>query len=737
MADLKLTPREQDILKLLCQGYSNDAIAEQLVLSLGTVKWYNKQIFAKLGVSNRVQATLVSQKLNLDSEPTTTSAPTQFPLALMAFVGRSKTIGILCQLLTDHRLITLVGMGGIGKTRLALEVARHFPQRGNFVPHFVPLAHITHSSGVMQAIGDSLGIAARHEGNVRKLVVDYLLRVPTLLILDNFEHLNDAVPLVESLLRSVPEIRLLVTSRERLHLYGETVFPLDGLSVTQTHPEKNSEAVELFLNRAQHADATFHPDDQQWASIADICKLLQGIPLAIEQAASWIHVMNPSDILAEIKHGLGILRTETTGIESRHRSMRAVIESSWQRLPPLEQEVLMCLSVFYGGFSREAAEMVARADLDTLSSLLAKSFVAHRGDQRYDLHEIHRQYAFEKLVESDRVASVRERHAKYYVDMVCRLAPQRWHMSEAQIEAMGRLDADYANIRAAVHWSFAQEQPCLALTLLGYGAIFFYDRGHSVESIQWIRTALARCQDDDASMYARAYFALALQDSQMTDGEHDTYLRWALGSQNHELTAIAYWQYGDHHMFHERYDEAERCYKCALELAQQTEYRNLYGIILSYLGQMEETRGNVEVAIQYYRESYARMQADGVRSATRPRNLGRMTLIKGDAAQARELFRIALDNAIHLASPLWTFQTLSVIADYLQTQKDLSNAVQLFAACFRILTELQESTAWVETKVAGLRAVLGAPAFDELWTLGKGLSMEQAIGLAQQQLDEQ
>jgi predicted ATPase/DNA-binding CsgD family transcriptional regulator len=734
MNGIDLTPREQDILNLLCQGYSNKAIAEHLFLAPSTVKWYNNQIFIKLGVNNRIQAVLVAQETNLTSKLSAVPNHAQLPVTLTSFIGRLEAIDQLCQLLSDHRLITLVGMGGIGKTRLAVEVARRFQQQENFVPCFVSLAAYTQSSAVLPAIAESLGILGRSEGKILEQVVECLSHAPTLVILDNFEQLTDSVSVIDMLLHSVAEIRLLVTSRERLRLYGETVFPLEGLSVEQTDPSDSSEAVKLFLSCAQHADATFHPDDQQLLDIVRICRLLQGVPLAIEQAASWIHAMNPSDILMEIHGGLDILRTEARGIESRHHTMRAVIDRSWRRLTPQEREALMCLSVFQGGFHRESALAVAHANLDILSSLLAKSFIRHKGAQRYDMHEIHRKYALEKLTKHGPLAIVRARYMHYFADMVEKTAPQRWYMDEQQIKAMNQLEDDYANLREVIEWSLAEQQGCIALSILSFGAIFFYDRGHSSESIPWTRKALAQCAGDP-DLLTRAYFALALQDVHTSDEEHDVYLHWALRSENPELIAVAHWQYGDHMRFHQRYDEAQQSYERALELAPQTEYHSLYSIILSYMGQMYEERGDLDGATHYYRESYDRMKADEVRSATRPRNLGRMLLRKGVEAQACELFREALDNAIHLDSPLWTFETLLVIANYLQTKGEFLYAIQLFAACFHILNQLQQTTELLEEKVAALRAAVGTPAFDESWAIGKALSMAEAVGLAQEQLE--
>lgn len=738
MEAVGLTPREQDILRLLCEGYSDRAIAEQLVLSVGTVKWYNKQIFAKLGVNNRVQATLAARKLApgsaIPAEP-----QQQLPLSITSFIGRTEVIEQACSLLADHRLITLVGPGGVGKTRLAVEIARRIQADGHFIPYFVPLATQAQPEATPLAIAEQLGIAIRDQTSVLQQIMKALSRQPVLLVLDNFEHLLPFAESLMAILHTVPDVRLLVTSRERLSVYGELVFPLAGLALPESDSggqARNTEAVRLFLDRSKHADATFQPTDAQVAQITEICRLLQGMPLAIEHAASWTHILDPTAILTEIQHGLDILQSTVQGIEPRHQSMRAVIDLSWQHLSPREQSALMRLSVFRGGFRRDAATYVANADLELLTNLLAKSFVARSSTDRFDLHELHRQYAHEKLVESGENALARKQHAYFFEQLIRDIAPQRWNMEPSQLAALDRLEEEYSNLREAIQWSLIEGDSCLALNILGYGAIFFHDRGHGSESVSWTRTALARCVSADAAQYARAYFALALQDSRTTDEEHQAYLSWADRSEDLEMIAVAYWQCGDHAVFNEAYEEAQRFYEHALQLAAQTEYENLRSIILSYMGQLAELQNDLESATQYYLEAYEHMRAHGVRSATRPRNLGRMMLLKGDEARARELFGIAIDNAIYLDSPLWTYETLCVIAAYLQDKGNRFDAVRLFAACQSFASNLYLEAPELLKQVDSLREQVGATEFEGLWAAGSQLSLADATGLAQQALDD-
>ena len=303
--------------------------------------------------------------------------------------------------------MTIVGQGGIGKTRLALEVARHLQDTERFVPWFVSLTASSLPEEVPLAIAARLGLTVLSQKSALQQVIKTLTDRPVLLVLDNFEQLLPAADILAVILRSAPQVKLLVTSRERLNRYGEMVFHLEGFTVPERKDGdhvRDNDAVRLFMDRARHADPAFQPTDNEWKQIIEICRLVQGMPLAIEHAASWLHILDVSATLTEIRRGL----------EPRHQSIRAVIDHSWERLTHPEQHALMRLSVFRGGFQRDVAADVAGADLDILASLLAKSFIARSGVNRYDLHELHRQYALEKLTESGEMCSAKEQHGRFF-----------------------------------------------------------------------------------------------------------------------------------------------------------------------------------------------------------------------------------------------------------------------------------------------------------------------------------
>ena len=733
-----LTAREQDILKLLCEGYSDREIAERLVLSLGTVKWYNKQIFSKLGVNNRVQATIAARVREPAASMSSLRTDLHLPRFLTPFIGRSEVIDQVCRLLRENRLMMIVGPGGTGKTRLSVEVARQFHADNHFETYYESLATYTTPETVPLAIASSLDLTIRDQDAALEQVIAALSRQPTLLILDNFEHLIDAAATLETLTRSVTTVRLLVTSRERLNLYGEMVYPLDGLPVTSNEkatPARDSEAVALFLNRAQLADASFSPSADELDDVTSICTLLHGIPLAIEQAASWMHILDTAAILAEIQRGLAILRTNLQGIESRHQSMRAVLDSAWERLTAQERGAFTWLSVFRGGFEREAAAEVADADFDILASLVAKSFIARVSAERYDMHEIHRQYAVEKLVERGELHAANQSHAAYFTALVERICPQRWGNPYYQPSALDRLDADFANLRAAVLWSLHSGDGCLALQIVSKGAYFFADRGHAPEAAPRVRPALKQCSDMDPHLRARAYHALRECSSA---AERQLHLQWANRSENDWLIAEAHFVAGwIAFEIDNAPDDAQHHLDQSLRLFRQREDETMVAVVLNSLGELAEQQGDLERAAEYIRRAFQMSRKEGLNDPVRPMNLGRVLVKLGDEAQARSLFQAALDRVVIQGSPIWAYYVLYEVARYLCGKRAHYYAAQVLATCRMLCMQIAFPPEPVDTLLVSLRSQMGDDAtLDQLWAAGKTLSMAEAISLAQQALDE-
>jgi predicted ATPase/DNA-binding CsgD family transcriptional regulator len=372
------------------------------------------------------------------------------------FVGRTEELTQIAHLLADPtcRLLTLLGPGGIGKTRLALETAAAQLEHYRDGVYLVPLQALSSLDFIVPAIAEALHFQFYPGGEPKQQLLDYLREKSWLLMLDNFEHLLDGVDLLTDILSHAPAVKLLVTSRQRLNLSSETVYTLGGLDMPSEGLADNaldSSAVKLFVQRARRLRPHFALNDD-WVTLARICRLVDGMPLAILLAAAWVEVLSLQEIALEIEHSLDFLETEMRDLPERHRTMRAAFDPTWKRLAEAEQEVFKKLSVFRGGFTREAAQAVAGATLKTLMGLVDKSLVQVMASGRYDLHELLRQYGEDKLCEkAEDNAAARETHLFFYAAFA---AAQGEEMRGTRMnEAVEATRLEYDNLLTAWYWA--------------------------------------------------------------------------------------------------------------------------------------------------------------------------------------------------------------------------------------------------------------------------------------------
>ena len=452
------------------------------------------------------------------------SRPHNLPAQSTPFVGRREERAALDALLADRdvRLITVVGAGGMGKTRLVLETAREAVDRFEHGVWFVSLAPLASPEAIVPAVAQALGLSFYGGIEPRQQLLTHLRDKRMLLVLDNLEHLLAAGDLLSDLLRAAPEVRILATSRARLNLTSEHVLTLGGMAYPPLRQAQGEtlwqaqgavvySAVELFSRSARRVRPGFVLSEETLPYVARICQLAQGMPLAILLAASWVPVLPPAEIAAEMERSLDFLAADWRDAPERHHSVRAVFDSTWAMLQEAERTAFARLSVFRGGFTREAAQAVAESDLRALVSLVNRSLLQRDANGRFAVHELLRQFATQKLderpAERDRVL---DRHCAYYAEFLQRREAElrKGHLQEAVRE----ID----NIRAAWPWATAQRKVA--------------DIRKCLHSLSYLYQGPGGL-DEGESVYAQAVEALRARRGEEPNEERETALGVALVQQ--------------------------------------------------------------------------------------------------------------------------------------------------------------------------------------------------------------
>ncbi len=411
------------------------------------------------------------------------------PLSPTPFIGRSAEVADIVALLQDPdcRLLTLVGAGGMGKTRLSVEAAKQALDLFRHGVRFVPLAGVAAAEFLVTAVADALNFTFFDDSDPQTQLLQYLRDKEMLLVMDNFEHLLAGADLVSQILNHAPGLKVLATSRESLNLWEEWSRPVQGMS----YPDKNGvvdvepySALKLFADRARRVRYTFSLREEL-PHVIHICQLVEGMPLGIELAASWLKVLSPEQIANEIRKNLDFLASNVRNIPTRHRSIRAVFDYSWQLLSTEERLIFARLSVFQGGFSRETAETVAGASLQTLTNLTSKSLL-YGSDEgrgfRYSMHELLKQYAANKLAESAAENHhTQEKHAAFFTQWLRQqYTPLRGPQYKIAYDA---IRTELENVRTAWKWA-VQHRQLLLLDQAADTLTIFYDGYSSIQEVE-------------------------------------------------------------------------------------------------------------------------------------------------------------------------------------------------------------------------------------------------------------
>ncbi len=384
------------------------------------------------------------------------------PSQTTEFVGRQDELKQIEAALGNPaiRLLTLVGPGGMGKTRLSLEAAAH--QVGTFSDgvYFIELAPLSAAKDIATTLAAEIGLQIQpDERTPEQQVIRFLAEKQMLLIMDNFEHLLAGTGFVTQLLAGAPTVKLFATSRERLNLAAETIFTLDGMDFPDWETPADAitySAVKLFMQGAQRAQPGFELKAEDLTYVARICRMVRGLPLGILLAAAWVELLSLKEIATEISQSLDFLESQQRDLPERQRSIRAVFDYSWNLLNEAERDAFMRLAVFRGGFMREAAARMADVSLRTLSTLVNKSLLRRDPNSgRYEIHELLRQYAEGRLNEAGQADEARAAHAAYFADFMAQHEPDI--AGGRQREGLDAIDADFENVRGAWQWAGAHK----------------------------------------------------------------------------------------------------------------------------------------------------------------------------------------------------------------------------------------------------------------------------------------
>jgi predicted ATPase len=578
------------------------------------------------------------------------ATPHNLPAPTTRFIGRGRELKKLAGFLErpDCRLVTLLGLGGSGKTRLALECAKaHLTAFADGV-RFVPLAGVNSAALLAPSIASALGVALTGSDAPEAQLADFLRDKELLLLLDNVEHLTGGALLLEALLEAAPGLKLLVTSRLALELPGEWLLDVGGLDYPPENAEEPLEsfaAVKLFVSRAERLSSGFVATGAILTAVASLCRRVEGLPLALELAASWTRSLSVPELAKRLEEGFDALATAARDLPERQRSLRAVLDYIWRQLGEGEREVLMRLSLFHGGFTLEAAERVAEANVGLLLRFINHALVRRHQAGRYDIHELVRQYLGERFTQEERARSL-EAFCGYFALF---LAGRERALKEGDEKAaLDELAAEADNLRLA--WRHAAEAADMAqLQRMAEGYHFLLDtKGWyqvGAEAFEDAARHLGTLKESPprqaalGGLLARAgYFRFRLGQLDVAKHSLERGLRLlqdlpapaAEGFAQHYLGVLAFVA-GDNLEAGRRYEQALACYERIGDAWSMTRTHNNLGVLADTLADYDAAEHWYRLAL---RHSKAAGHLRGVASALVNLGVTLETLGRLEAAEA-------------------------------------------------------------------------------------------------------
>jgi predicted ATPase/DNA-binding CsgD family transcriptional regulator len=757
-----LHPREIEILRLISDGLSNREISQRLHISLETVKWYNKLMFAKLGVKSRTQAVKVASLQGWLAPQAAAQAreekpaPGNLPAQITSFIGRVEEVSEIKALLKASRLVVLTGVGGTGKTRLALQVAGELARSYRDGAWLVELAPISDPALVPDAIADALKVTPIGEASSVDALNRFLARKRLLLLVDNFEHLPSAMPLVGKLLAAAPGLVILATSRERLHVYGEQEYLVSPLSLPDPrHSEPiakllSYEAIDLFVQRARSAQPRLEVNEKNMQAILQICVHLDGLPLALELAASQVKIYPPAALAQQLGKSLGSLPEGPRDLPARQRTLRAAIEWSENLLDPEEKILFTRLAVFSAGAALDAIERVCGAGLTRdneklMSGLVEKNLVILRegqdGELRFMMLETIHDYVRQQLAASGEEQEIRRLHAACYADLAS-LAYREFRTARNPYW-FAKLSAEQENLRAALDWSLGEGDQEYALRMVASLRDHWMYNGKAMEGRHWSGLVLEKAVDAPAGMLAGVLCTagiLAYNSGDLQLGEQLLRRSLALFRQSGDksgaawtLTFLSVSGVGSPGVIDVYIDMVQQSLEMFRRLGDQPGMAQAYNIF----GELTRSIGEYDKAQQSYEECLRIVQVTGerFREAMLYTNLGYIANHREQYRHAVDLIRRGLSIFRELEGSYGLALNLASLAGPLNELGFHEKAARLLGAAEAEMKALginQQPADQIEIKgyLSSIRQGLGEAAFETAWQEGQKLSIREAVEYA-------
>ena len=734
----------------------------------------------ELGVEPSDETIVLYRRIRAAGAP----RPNNLPAPVTSFLGRQRELEQIGHLLDgEARLLTLIGPGGVGKTRLALEAAARAARdaAGAFSDgiYFVSLAPLPSVDLVAPAIAGALGFSAEGGVDLPARVLEELRQKDLLLLLDSFEPVMEAAPFVGELLAACPGLKVMVTSREPLNLRGERRVPVPPLAVPDRpaagraasldgtfEPERYlcAPAIALFVDRAQAVQPGFALDQESGDVVADICTRLDGLPLAIELAAARCGEIPLAAMQGQLSNRLSLLTGGARDLPMRQQTLRDTIDWSVRLLPAGEQHLLTRLAVFAGGCTPDAVDAVSGLPVETnsrlLQSLVNKNLLKRRevpaGGTRFFLLDTVREYASEQLAARGETEAAGAAHAAYYLAVAERAEPEL--RGSQQPAWLNRLEAEQNNLRAVLQWALDRENAELAGRMAAALGMFWSLQSHLSEGRRWLEATLSiydlRLTIDDRAVTGQPSIVnlkskiltwLSTLETLAGDleaararAEEALGLKRLLGdragvaSQLSWLGRIANSQ-GDH-------DRARGHFEESLALARQLDppaYSTI-AFAVNALGNLAADRGDLPAAVSFYEQSLAAWQAlgrqDGIICALA--NLGHVVHARADDARAEALLREGLVLAAESTDRKHIAYILRGLAAVAGTRSDAARAARLFGHAEALIEEIDYSfsvtdVARYEQDVAAVRRQMEVAAFAAAWAEGRAMALAEAVAFAQ------